>query len=123
MVETHTVIFSHELKGIWFTANYRLEKWEKARRVKQARRISWAKFHACPQYEKATLTVKVINRTGRRFDPLNAADIIKPLSDGAIDAGILPDDDEKHLISTTIIGGHEKGNPSHEIIFTFTKIG
>lgn len=123
MVNSHTVVFSHELKGIWFTANYRLDKWEKARRIKQARRISWAKFHACPKYDKATLTIKVINRTGRRFDPLNAADIIKPLIDGAIDAGILPDDDEKHLISTTIIGGQEPGKPSHEIIFTFTKIG
>lgn len=123
MVDSHTVVFSHELKGVWFTANHHLNQWDKIRRVKQARKISWAKFHACPKYNKATLTVKVINRTGRRFDPLNAADIIKPLIDGAIDAGILPDDDEKHLISTTIIGGQETGKPKHELVFTFTKIG
>lgn len=124
MVDSYTVVFSHELNGIWFTANSRLDRWEKARRVKQARRISWAKCHACPQYEKATLTVTVINRTGKRFDPLNAADIIKPLIDGAIDAGILPDDDAKHLPSATFIGEKQKGGrgkPGHEIILTFTK--
>lgn len=120
----YTVRFGRELDGIWFTANSRLDRWEKGRRVKQARRIGWAKFHACPQYEKATLTVTVISRTGRRFDILNPADIVKPLIDGAIDAGILPDDDVKHLPSATFIGEKQKGGrgkPSHEIIITFTK--
>lgn len=124
MTDFYMVAFGRELDGIWFTANNRLDKWEKARRVKQARQISWAKFHACPQYENATLTVRVINRTGRRFDILNPADIVKPLIDGAIDAGILPDDDAKHLPSATFIGEKQKGGrgkPKHEIILTFTK--
>lgn len=126
MVNSHTVVFGHELDGIWFTANSHKERWDRTRRVREARRTSRIKFHACPRYKKATLTIKVISRTSRRFDILNPADIIKPLIDGAIDAGILPDDDAKHLISATFIGEKQKGGkgkPNHEIILTFTKTG
>lgn len=124
MGDVYTVRFGRELDGIWFTANISLNRWEKARRAKQARQTGFVKFHACPRYERATLTVTVISRTGRRFDILNPADIVKPLIDGAIDAGILPDDDVKHLPSATFIGEKQKGGrgkPEHEIILTFTK--
>ncbi len=48
---------------------------------------------------RARLTVRVTwPADGRRRDVANLAPTIKALVDGAIDAGVLPDDDDKHLV-------------------------
>lgn len=44
---------------------------------------------------------------------------MKPLIDGAVDAGIPPDDDRDHLIETVFRAGTGKGKAQHEIVFTF----
>lgn len=50
-----------------------------------------------PRLGRARVTATVrLSAHGRR-DPLNWAPTIKPLIDGLVDAGLLPDDDAAHL--------------------------
>ena len=50
------------------------------------------------QLDRAHLTVRVGWPDKRRRDVANLAPTIKALVDGCVDAGLLPDDDDAHLI-------------------------
>lgn len=49
------------------------------------------------QYERAHLTVRIGWPDRRRRDAHNLMPTLKALIDGMVDAGLLPDDDDKHL--------------------------
>ena len=51
-----------------------------------------------PRFRMATLTVHVAYPDHRRRDVHNLMGTVKPLVDGMVDAGLLPDDDDTHLI-------------------------
>ena len=52
-----------------------------------------------PEMQRADLTVWVVYpaRVNRRRDVSNYLGTVKPLLDGMVDVGILPDDDDRHL--------------------------
>lgn len=50
-----------------------------------------------PRLGRARVTATVRTSSHGRRDPLNWAPTIKPLIDGLVDAGVLPDDDAAHL--------------------------
>ena len=57
-----------------------------------------AKFSHAPSLERARLVVEIAFPDRRRRDPHNYMATVKPIIDGLADAGILPDDDAKHLL-------------------------
>ena len=44
-----------------------------------------------------TITARHVSPVSRRRDPLGLAERLKGPSDGLVDAGAIPDDDEKHI--------------------------
>ena len=50
-----------------------------------------------PRLGRARVTATVRLSSHGRRDPLNWAPTVKPLLDGLVDAGVLPDDDAAHL--------------------------
>ena len=57
-----------------------------------------ARFSHAPSLERARLVVEIAFPDRRRRDPHNYMATVKPIVDGLVDAGVLPDDDAKHLL-------------------------
>ncbi len=121
MVDAYKRIFAQELEGLWRTSN-RLPKntmqWVSTKN--KLLELAFYKFHGCPRFEKAHLIIGVGYLRAKRFDLLNISPMLKPLIDGAIKAGILPDDDAKHLL-TVHIYPIAKPISKHQITLEFIK--
>ena len=83
----------------WLTANGRYHWAETARRTRHLReRANWtARSARAPRLDAARIDAYVHGRTRGRMDPANAHPTTKALVDGLVDAGLLPDDDSRHL--------------------------
>ena len=57
-----------------------------------------ARFSHAPSLERARLVVEIAFPDRRRRDPHNYMATVKPIVDGLVDAGVLPDDDAEHLL-------------------------
>jgi crossover junction endodeoxyribonuclease RusA len=76
--------------------------WTANHRAAAALRLrgGWAaRIAHAPEMVRADLTVWVVYpvRVNRRRDVSNYLGTVKPLLDGMVDAGVLPDDDDDHL--------------------------
>ena len=93
-------------RNVWWSANDRLH-WQAVRRKKAAvRTLARAAARDAGRHQRATLTVLVHYPTNRAADPHNiASTVLKAAIDGVVDAGVLPDDDDKHLPAVTISRG------------------
>ena len=85
--------------ALWLTANGR-EHWrEKARRTKALRALAHAR--CTPRTTRyggpVNVTAIISYPTARKADPSNAAPTVKALLDGIVDAGVLGDDDHRHV--------------------------
>lgn len=85
--------------SLWLTANGR-EHWrEKARRTASLR--SLAGHHAAQRTTRfdgpVNVTATICYPTARRADPANASPTVKAILDGIVDAGVLGDDDHRHV--------------------------
>lgn len=98
-------------KDTILTSNQRLHHHAKADRVRVLRRQAWALARAArlePIKEPCQLYVRIANATRNRLDPANFWPTIKPVLDGLVDAGLLADDDSKHLTATTFARAEDK---------------
>ncbi|SPT53778.1 Uncharacterised protein [Actinomyces bovis] len=81
--------------------NGRRHRWATASRAKELRRLGWAEArrtgNVAPHLERARIEVFLAFSTRGRRDAHNFMPTIKPLIDGFVDAGLLPDDDSRHL--------------------------
>lgn len=70
----------------------------KARETAKLRTLSWALAidYRIPPLERARIVLHWQPATKRRRDQLSIAPTLKPLVDGLVDAGVLPDDDSEH---------------------------
>ena len=93
-------------RSLWWSANNR-HHWQVVRRKKAAvRALARAAAQGGARYQRATLSVLVHYPTNTRADPHNVAStVIKAAIDGVVSAGVLPDDDDKHLTAVTISRG------------------
>jgi len=93
-------------RDLWWSANNRLH-WQVVRRKKAAvRALARAAAQNEARLQRATLGVLVHYPTNRQADPHNiASTVLKAAIDGVVDAGVLPDDDDKHLTAVTISRG------------------
>lgn len=83
----------------WLSSNGRYHHMEKARRTRRLReRAHWqARAARLPHLPRARVDAYIHGRTRGRMDPANAQPTTKALVDGLVDAGLLPDDDSRHL--------------------------
>lgn len=83
----------------WLSANQRLHWAEKARRTRSLRQLAATKARAekVPTFDVCHITAHIGYPTNAKADPANA-NVVKPLIDGLVDAGVLVDDDDTHLI-------------------------
>lgn len=96
----------------WLNANQRLHFMRHAAAVANWRQAAhWAaKAEKLPRLRKAQIIATLHFGDRRRRDPANYHPTLKPIIDGLVDYGLLPDDDHQHLIGPDIRMG-EPGVP------------
>jgi crossover junction endodeoxyribonuclease RusA len=84
----------------WLTANGRRQhRWEATtRRAWRDAGCLHARSAKLPRLERAHIEVTIQFRDNRRRDIANWHPTAKALVDGFVDYGLLPDDDDRHLI-------------------------
>ena len=98
-------------RALLINANERLFWREKARRTKGLRLVSRSRLLAAHPWP-VTLTVTVTYPPlARRRDASNLAPTVKGLLDGIVDAGLLPDDNDRVIVATTYQASADKGAP------------
>ena len=86
------------------TSNQRLHWGERARRTRALRWRATLAYRAAgkPRMEVAHLTARLTYRDRRRRDDHNIMPTLKACVDGVVAAGLLPDDNHKHLVGPDI---------------------
>lgn len=85
-------------RAVLLSANGR-EHWaQRARVTKHLRQLAAIAARPHPPMDRAHLTVRVGWMDKRRRDVANISPTLKALIDGCVDAGLLADDDDTHLI-------------------------
>lgn len=91
----------------WLSANGR-KHWtrqrEGARAWRQAAALHARSLHL-PRLQRAHLLVTFHHATNRRRDAANLAPTVKAVVDGLVDAHVLPDDDDAHLLGPDLRTG------------------
>ena len=87
-----------------------------------------ARVGRVPTLRQARIEVAFIHPTNRRRDAHNLYPTYKAIVDGLVDAKVLPDDDDAHLVSHTIRNEHDGTRPwvscrVHVIAVTGTNSG
>ena len=95
--------------ALWLTANGRDHWATKSRRTSHLRQLGFLAARNLPAVDRANVVAVIGYPTARRADPANAAPTVKALLDGAVDAGLLPDDDHKHIPRTSYERGPDSG--------------
>lgn len=78
------------------------EHWRvKAKRVAEVRQAAAVATRQAnvPQLEHISVVLHYVPRDKRRRDPLNLVATLKPIEDGIVDAGVIPDDNPVYLTS------------------------
>jgi len=101
-------------RALLISANDRMHWREKARRTAILRHVGHAtvKTQTCGGAipTPVTLTVAVTYPPlARRRDASNLAPTVKGLLDGIVDAGLLPDDNDRIIVATTYQASADKG--------------
>jgi crossover junction endodeoxyribonuclease RusA len=90
------------------------EHWRlKARRVAQVRSDAELVTRALkiPALERVAIELHYCPRDRRRRDPLNLVATLKPVEDGIVDAGVIPDDTPEWSVPTMPIIDHHVPGP------------
>jgi hypothetical protein len=66
-------------------------------------------------WELSHITATFYHKTDRRRDDVNSLAMLKPAYDGIVEAGLLVDDDSKHLKTQTPMYHVDKLNPRVEL--------
>ena len=85
--------------------------WSVEREVHQYwRGLARLMFNRQPHCERAHLTITFTFPDRRRRDLHNLVHhVVKPIVDGVVDSGVLPDDDDAHLIGPDLRRNPERG--------------
>lgn len=84
-----------------------------ARLVKMFRhRAAWlARDAGVPRLERVSIELHYAPRDRRRRDPLNLVATLKPVEDGIVDAGVIPDDTPQYSVPTMPVIDEPTGQP------------
>lgn len=91
----------------------------KARETKRYRTLAREAVEAmrldAPAWERAEVEATFYHRDRRRRDDVNALASLKPAYDGLVDAGLLVDDDHRHLTTRGATFEVDKAHPRVEL--------
>lgn len=107
----------------WMSANDRMHWAQKAQRIRAVRHMTMviARARHIPTFEVVHIAAWIQYPTGCRADPGNASPTVKACIDGLVDAGVIPDDDHKHVIGPDYrreIGSAGKGIHRVRLVIT-----
>lgn len=103
------------------TANHRLHHQERAQIVATIRQLAWAAaFNArTPRFERCRLDAKLYFTRKQRRDAIdNYRGALKSVIDGLRDAGVLIDDDNRHVVAGDLEVLTDKERPRIELVLT-----
>lgn len=95
----------------WLSANERTH-WSRRARVTRAWRsttAALARDAGLPALQRAHVFAVLHHGDRRRRDPANSGPTVKAAVDGLVDAGVLPDDDDVHLVGPDVRLGAPTG--------------
>jgi hypothetical protein len=69
-------------------------------------------------WQRATVQSTFFHKTERRRDDINHAAMLKSAYDGVVEAGLVLDDDSKHLTTLPTTFEIDRDNPRVELVFT-----
>lgn len=98
-------------KRLWWTTNdgRRMHWGAISSRTKEIREYVATLSERIPRMEQARIVVTAAYPTAGRQDPANLSGTVsKAAIDGLVDAGVLPDDDSKHLVEVAFRRDPEK---------------
>jgi hypothetical protein len=115
----------------WITANQRLTHWAHAHRVRTWRTATatYARHLHLPHLQRARIHVLCrIAGPRRNRDRANWHPTVKPIIDGLVDHGLLPNDDDTHLDGPYIaLDQVTRYGPKHgaagQVVVTITDLG
>ncbi len=86
--------------GDVLTSNQRLHYYARSSRVRSIREVAaaTARLTRAPHLTRARITITIAFPDRRRRDTHNLMPTAKAIVDGLVDAGLLPDDDHRHLV-------------------------
>jgi len=84
---------------------------------KLARRAAEAEMVESGPWQKATVKAAFYHGVDRRRDDVNHNAMLKPAYDGVVDAGVLVDDDHKHLTTLPAEFRIDRDCPRVELLF------
>lgn len=105
----------------WLNANQRLHWAAKAKRTRIWRQAACAhaKSHHLPTFgNRVHVTITITKPTRRRYDVHNLLPTAKAVIDGLVDYGLIPDDDNAHLIGPDLRAADETGPAAITITIT-----
>ncbi len=108
--------------SLWMSANQRLHWAQRAKRTKALRQLGFVVARNARLGTLGTTHVAAFigYPSGGRADPANASPTIKALIDGAVDAGVWPDDDHLHVIGPTYLRGPKSPPGTHTVRLVLT---
>lgn len=109
--------------GLWMTSNMRLHWARTAERSRGLRYLGLCAVRHVPAMARAHIVCTIAYPGGGRADPANAWPTIKPLVDGMVDAGMLPDDNSHCLIGPDMRRApHRAPKHHHHITVTIEEL-
>ena len=114
-VATVKDLISANDRGHWSKSHRKTKKW---RQTAQIVASSARNRGQLPLLERAQITVWFTYPTAHRRDVANLHPTVKALVDGIVDAGILPDDNDKHVLGPDCRRVPEKGPLSMRMVIT-----
>ena len=88
-------------KALWWTSNSRIHPHARARNTRAIRDMACllARGQRIPTMPRVRIVAHVSYPRAGRADPANVVGtVVKAAVDGLVDAGVLPDDDSRHVI-------------------------
>ena len=106
----------------WLSSNQRLHRHAAAARVRWLRDYGAGMARrTCYAYRKVTVVAEIRYPTNRRADPPNAWPTVKPLIDGLVQGGLIPDDDDAHLPLLAFKRGTKTGTREYMVCLHITE--
>lgn len=110
----HQLILTVENGRKWMSLNDR-DQWP-ARHAKAAKWRKYAASFDVPHFQHVLVEARIWKPRNGRYDPHNLIPTLKHIIDGFVDAGLVPDDDHKHMVLDIDHGGVDNTKPPHLVI-------